>query len=451
MKKLKLASRDGFGSSFGMLLALVGSAVGLGNIWRFPYLVGENGGAAFILIYLFFAVVFCMPLMLCEFVIGRRGGANAVSSFTRLAPGSKWGLAGLITVITPFLILSFYSVIGGWGVEYFFRSVMFDFTAGGDIDFQAMFSDFVSGVWPPIIFALLFFVASAAIVNTGVKNGIEKCSKVMMPVLFFLMLFLAVRSLFLPGAGAGVDYVFKPDFSSVTADTVVSAMGQAFFSLSIGIGILTTFASYSPKTDNMVRSTALTVTFDTLFALIASCAIMPAVFAFGFSPSQGPGLVFIMLPKMFGEMPGGGIVAIVFFFAFFIAAATSAISLLEVVVAYVSEKFGISRRKAVSAVSAAIVPIMVAISLSQGILSDVTVSGMELLSLFDYVTATFMITAGGFIVDVFIGWKLGKKAFVDELTNGGSINLPCRVTDVLFFMIKYVIPVGILVIVLFSL
>ena len=451
MKKLNQASRDGFGSSLGMLLALVGSAVGLGNIWRFPYMVGENGGAAFILIYLFFALVFSLPLILCEFVIGRRGQANAAACFTRLAPGSKWGLAGLLTVLSSFVILSFYSVIGGWGVEYFFKSVRLDFTAKAGTDYAAMFSDFVSGVWPPIIFALLFFVATAAVVSTGVKNGIEKCSKIMMPVLFFLMLFLAVRSMLLPGAGAGIDYVFKPDFSLVTADTVVAAMGQAFFSLSIGIGILTTFASYSPKSDNMVRSSALTVIFDTLFALIASCAIMPAVFAFGFSPSQGPGLVFIMLPKMFGEMPGGGIVAIVFFFAFFIAAATSAISLLEVVVAYVSEKFSISRRKAVFSVSAVLVPIMVAVSLSQGALSGITVGGKNLLDLFDYVTSTFMITAGGFLIVIFTGWKLGKAAFVDEMSNGGTIKLPRRLIDTIFFLIKYIIPVGILAIVVSSL
>ena len=357
----------------------------------------------------------------------------------------------MLTVLSSFVILSFYSVIGGWGVEYFFKSVSLDFTAEAGMDYSAMFSDFVSGVWPPIIFALIFFVATAAVVSTGVKNGIEKCSKVMMPVLFFLMLFLAVRSMLLPGAAAGIDYVFKPDFSLVTADTVVAAMGQAFFSLSIGIGILTTFASYSPKSDNMVRSSALTVIFDTLFALIASCAIMPAVFAFGFSPSQGPGLVFIMLPKMFGEMPGGGIVAIVFFFAFFIAAATSAISLLEVVVAYVSEKFSISRRKAVFSVSAVLVPIMVAVSLSQGALSGLMVGGMNLLDLFDYVTSTFMITAGGFLIVIFTGWKLGKAAFVDEMSNGGTIKLPRRLIDTIFFLIKYIIPVGILAIVVSSL
>lgn len=297
----------------------------------------------------------------------------------------------------------------------------------------------------------IFFLISAAIVSSGVKNGIEKCSKIMMPVLFILMIAIAVCSMLLPGANVGIRYIFRPDFSVVTGKTVIAAMGQAFFSLSLGMGIVLTYASYVKRDENIIRSSLLTISFDTLFALIASCAIMPAVFAFGFEPSAGPGLVFITLPKLFSQMPAGGVAAIVFFFAFLLAAMTSAISLLEVVVAFVVEKFKCSRRKAVAVLSIIFLSVASINSLSQGVLSDIKLFGMNILDFFDYISANFMMTIGAFFIVIFVGWKLGKEAFRDELTNGGSLGIPQKFVDIIFFIIKYIAPLIIFAIVAYSL
>jgi len=448
---MKDTNRDSFGNSFGVLVALAGSAVGLGNIWRFPYLVGENGGAAFIILYVIFALFLSLPIMFSEFVIGRRSQANAVTAFSKLCPGKHWNLAGFLGVMTAFVITSFYSVIGGWGVNYFLKSLLFEFRADAGIDYSQMFSSTVTSVWPPIIYMAIFFLISAAIVSSGVKNGIEKCSKIMMPVLFFLMIAIAVCSVLLPGANAGIRYIFHPDFSAVTGKTVMAAMGQAFFSLSLGMGIVLTYASYVKKDESIIRSSLLTISFDTLFALIASCAIMPAVFAFGFEPSAGPGLVFITLPKLFSQMPAGGIAAIVFFFAFLLAAMTSAISLLEVVVAFVVEKFKCSRKTAVGILSIIFLSIASVNSLSQGVLSDFKIFGMTTLDFCDFISANFMMTIGALFIVIFVGWKLGKPAFQDELTNGGTLRISKRFLNVIFFIIRYIAPLVIISIIACSL
>jgi len=448
---MKESNRDSFGNSFGVLVALAGSAVGLGNIWRFPYLVGENGGAAFIILYVIFALFLSLPIMFSEFVIGRRSQANAVTAFSKLCPGRHWNLVGFLGVLTAFVITSFYSVIGGWGINYFLKSLLFEFKADAALDYSQMFSSTVSSVWPPIIYMAIFFLISAAIVSSGVKNGIEKCSKIMMPVLFFLMIAIAICSMLLPGANAGIRYIFKPDFSAVTGKTVMAAMGQAFFSLSLGMGIVLTYASYVKKSESIIRSSLLTIVFDTLFALIASCAIMPAVFAFGFEPSAGPGLVFITLPKLFSQMPAGGIAAIVFFFAFLLAAMTSAISLLEVVVAFVVERFKCSRKKAVAVLSVIFLSVASVNSLSQGMLSDFKLFGMATLDFCDYISANFMMTIGALFIVIFVGWKLGKEAFKDELTNGGTLRVSFRFVDVIFFIIRYIAPIVIFVIIACSL
>lgn len=446
---MKDSKRDSFASSFGVIVALAGSAVGLGNMWRFPYLVGENGGAAFILIYLLFALVFSLPIMLSEFVIGRRSQANAISAFSKLAPGSKWNFVGVLGVATAFVILSFYFVIGGWSVDYLYKSITFQFTEGAD--FSQMFSTSVTSVWRPLIFTLIFLLATAAIVRIGVKDGIEKCSKVMMPMLFFLILALAIYSMNLPGAKAGIDYIFKPDFSQVTGQTFIAAMGQTFFSLSLGMGVMITYASYIKKDESLTKSSLLTIGFDTAFALIASAAIMPAVFAFGCNPSAGAGLVFQTLPNLFAQMPGGGIIAIIFFAAFLLAALTSSMSILEVLVAYLVEKTKLSRLQANVILTLVFIVICTVNSLSQGILSDVKLFGMTTLDFCDYISANFMMTICALLTVIFIGWRLGKAEFTDELTNGGTLGLSRGFTNFTFFIIKYIAPLVIISIIIFSL
>lgn len=306
------SGRDSFTSSFGVLVALAGSAIGLGNLWRFPYHVGENGGAAFIFIYIGFVFILCLPIMYSEFIIGRRSQRNVFGAFKVLAPGSKWGIVGIFAVLSSLCILSFYSVVGGWSIEYLVKAITFDFTreAGGNLD--TMFSDFVSSPIKPLIWHVVFLLLTALVVIAGIEKGIEKYTKMMMPMLFVMIIIIAIRSVTLEGSKEGINYLFKPDFSKVTFNTLLAALGQAFFSLSIGCGTIMTYASYVKKSKNIVKLSAYTAIADTTFAIIAGCAIMPAVFAFGISPGEGPGLVFITLPKIFAQMPLGGILAIIF-------------------------------------------------------------------------------------------------------------------------------------------
>lgn len=455
MKEYRLIrKRDGFGSSFGLLVALVGSAVGLGNIWRFPYMVGENGGAAFIVIYLFCAFFLAMPIMLGEFVIGRRAGTNAVEAFDKLAPGTKWKVTGLIGVFTAFIMLSFYSVIGGWTLNYLIISLSPSFinAANDSNDFGRIFGEFVSSTYGSIIFTWLFLLITAIIVSRGIKGGIEKSSKIMMPVLFALVVVVAVRSMMLPGAAKGLEYIFKPDFSLVTPDTVLSALGQAFFSLSVGMCCVLTYASYAGKKENILSCSFFTVAADTLFAIIAGCAIMPAVFAFGLNPGEGPGMAFITLPTLFSQMRFGGVIAVIFFFALLLAAVSSAISLQELMISHMMDRFGLSRRKTVLINTACLMAgsTLCALSQGEGLLSGVKILGMDFLSLFDYLTANVFMIIGAILIVIFVGWKMGRDTYEVELTNGGEIKIPSVLLKVSFFFIKYIAPAVILVIAVYS-
>lgn len=443
----KTALKDGFGSSFGVLMALAGSAVGLGNLWRFPYLVGENGGAAFIIIYLAFVFAIGLPIMLAEFVIGRRSQSNAIGAFKKLAPGTLWWLVGVVAVVCCASILSFYCVVGGWSIDYLLKACTFSFTKGGsDEALSAMFGEFVSSPIKPLIFHTIFLLATGAIVVAGVKKGIEKFSKIMMPALFFIIILIAIRSLTLKGAEAGISYLFKPDFSKVTSSTLIAALGQAFFSLSIGSGMVITYGAYAPKNDNMLRTSAGTVTMDTLFAIIAGCAIMPAVFAFGIDPSAGPGLVFVTLPHIFSQMPLGGAIAILFFLTLLLAALTSSISLMEVVIAFGIGELKMKRRTATILAIAILWVLGCLCSLSQGVLSDVKLFGMNIFDFFDYVSANILMLFGGMAVVIFAGWKLGRKVIREELTNNGTIKVPKWLSETLTLLIRFVAPAAIAVI-----
>ena len=440
------AGRDSFGSSFGVLVALAGSAVGLGNLWRFPYLVGQNGGAAFILIYLLFVVLLGLPILFSEFIIGRRSQASARAAFQALAPGEKWGIAGVMAVLCCTLILSFYSVVGGWGVEYLYKSVCLNLTRGDSDHLASQFSSFASSTWRPLVCHTVFLAATAGIVISGVKNGIEKFSKVMMPMLFIIMIAIAARSLTLPGGGEGVSYLFKPDWSKVTSSTFLAALGQAFFSLSLGSGMVITYASYVKKDANILSLGVQTAASDTIFALIAGCAIMPAVFAFGISPSEGPGLVFITLPYIFGQLPLGEYIAIFFFLALLLAALTSSISIMEVIVAFVMEEFQVKRKNAVILVFFGLWLLGGLCSLSLGVLSEWKIFGKTIFDLFDYISANVLMLIGGLIVVIFVGWKLSKQDMRDELTNGGNLHIPNWILNLLGFILRYIAPTAIIII-----
>ena len=444
------AKRDSFASSFGVLVAMAGSAVGLGNLWRFPYLVGENGGAAFILIYLGFVILAGLPVMLAEFVIGRRSQASARGAFQKLAPGSRWGIVGVVGVLCCVFILSFYSVVGGWCTEYLFKAVRFRFTDGDSESLKTMFSSFSASTWLPIINHTVFLGLTAAVVIAGVQNGIEKFSKVMMPLLFLIIIGIAVRSMTLPGSGPGIRFLFQPDWSKVTSQTFLAALGQAFFSLSLGSCMVVTYGSYVKKDANIISLSTQTAAADTLFAIIAGCAIMPAVFAFGISPGEGPDLVFVTLPHIFSQMPLGAAIAIFFFVALLLAALTSSISLLEVIVAFCMEEFKMKRKVAVALVFSVILVLGSLCSLSMGPLSDWKILGKTIFDLFDFISANVLMLLGGLLIVVFAGWKLGKAAVFDELTNGGTHPIPAWLLRTVLFLIRYVAPAALLAIAIFQ-
>ena len=436
-----MQKREHFGSRLAVVLAMAGSAIGLGNIWRFPYQVGQNGGAAFILIYMAACLVLALPIFFAESLIGRRSGSNSFGAMKKLAPGTPWKAVGILTVITPLLLLSYYSVVGGWAVDYFYKAATFSFKGhtGG------MFNSFITSTWGPLISHTLFMILTAGVILMGVKKGIEKFTKITMPMLFVLILVIMIFGLTLPGSWKGVEYLVKPDFSKITAEVVASAMGQAFFSLSLGVGTILTYSSYMHKDDNIVSAGAYTSFSDLMFALLAGFVVMPAVFAAGIKPGEGPGLVFETLPYIFSQMHyTGSIVALLFFLAILVAALTSSISLLEVGVAFLVEEYGWSRRRSTLLLGLLCWVLGVLCCLSFGPLSGVKVLGLSLFDFFDQLCSNWLMPFGGLLFTLFVGWYMNKADVRDELTSGGTRNI--RIFGIAYFLMRYVAPVGILVV-----
>jgi NSS family neurotransmitter:Na+ symporter len=436
-----LHTRDTFGSRLGVIFATVGCAVGLGNVWRFPYMLGSNGGAAFLLIYFLCALLLGLPVMIAEFYIGRHSGRNAVGAFQAIAPGTKWSLIGYNGVLAAFIILGFYSVIAGWTLEYVFQSVAGSFEGKSTDDFNTEFKTFSSSVFRPVLWTLLFVLITHFIVTTGVKNGIERSSKFLMPLLFIILIVLCLRSVTLPDAMAGLEFLFKPDFGKINSSVLLSAMGQAFFSLSVGMGCLITYSSYFSKKTNL-QHTALEVTFiDTLVAILAGIMIFPAVFSFNIEPTAGTELVFITLPNVFGKLFLGNLWACIFFLLLSVAALTSTISLHEVATAYLHEERRMTRKRAALIVSLGVTVLAVLSSLSFGIMKDFTVFGLIFFDLLDYVTAKLMLPLGGMFICIFVGWRIDKKILKAELTNRGTVSFYFFSTY--SFLLKYIAPVAI--------
>lgn len=426
---------------------MAGSAVGLGNLWRFPYLVGENGGAAFIIIYVILSFVICLPIFISEFVIGRRSQENAYSAFRDLSGGSAWRWVGLFTIFVPMVVLSYYSVIGGWSIEYLLKSCTFSFTGGASqASINTFFTNFVTSTWGPLAVHTAFLFLTMLIVVVGIKDGIERFSKVMMPLLFLMVLSIAIYSLTLPGAMAGVDYLFNPDFSKITGKACAAALGQAFFSLSLGFGTILTYASYVDKKEDILFQSTATAASDLMFALVAGLAIMPAVFAFGISPQAGPGLVFETLPYVFGQMPAGGLVAILFFLALLVAALTSSISMLEVAVAYLVEEKKIPRIWACVILFVICWVVGGLCSLSFGPLSHIKIDGGNLFDFFDNLSSNILMTLGSLLTVLFVGWRLKKTDVYDEFTNGGTLSRNAKIFGALWFLIRYICPLAIAII-----
>ena len=434
-------NRVTFGSKIGVILATVGCAVGLGNIWRFPYMLGSNGGAAFLLVYLLCILLLGLPVMITEFFIGRHTNRNAAGAFKELAPGTKWSLIGYNGVLAAFLILGFYSVVAGWTLEYVLQAFSGSLSDKTATDFATDFNNFSTGLIRPIIWTVTFIVLTHVIIISGVKSGIERASKIMMPLLFLFLLILAIRSITLPNASEGLTFLFQPDFSKINSSVILSAMGQAFFSLSIGMGCLITYASYFKKETNL-QTTALQVTIlDTLVALLAGIMIFPAVFSFGITPTAGPELVFITLPNVFAQLPMGSVWSAIFFILLALAALTSTISMHEVATAYVHEEHKMSRNKAAWVVSTGAIILGVLSSLSFGVLKDFTIGGMIFFDFLDYLTAKIMLPLGGMLICIFAGTRVERKVIKAELTNEGTI--PFYFFNTYAFFMKYVAPIAI--------
>lgn len=444
-------SRGNFGSRFAAIMAMAGSAIGLGNIWRFPYMVGQNGGAAFIIVYLFSALFICVPIFISESIIGKRTQLSTFGAMETLAPKGQWKWLGLLTVFTPLIIISYYSVVGGWSIEYLLKSLSFSFTdpAVSQAQHSAIFGEFVSSTWAPLFFHTIFMGVNAFIVMAGVQKGIEKFTKITTPILFVLVVLIMVYSLTLPGATAGVQYMLKPDFSKLTGSAMLSAMGQAFFSLSLGVGCILTYASYLKKEESLLHTSMLTSVFDLVFALIAGFAIMPAVFAAGIEPGAGPGLIFETLPFIFSTMGVSApmlsnIVAILFFVTILFAALTSSVSMLETGVAYLVDEKKMKRSTASLLLFAGCWTLGVFCSLSYGPLSDVHILGASIFDFCDQLTSNFLMSFGALLFAVFAGWKMKKSDLYDEFTNGGTLSGSVKVFGFMYFLIRYVAPLAII-------
>ena len=436
--------RDGFGSKIGIIAAAAGSAIGLGNIYRFPCELGENGGAAFLLIYLVMVVLLGIPVMLSEFVIGRRSQSNAVGAFKKLAPKSAWPIAGYVGILCGFIIFAFYTTVAGWTLEYIFKAVTNSFHGKDLAAMQQDFTDFHNKGWLNVVLQAMFIFLTGYVVFRGVQNGIEKFSKILMPLLLGILVVLGIRSATLPGAQEGLAFLFKPDFSKITGNVLIEALGQGFFSLSLGMGALITYGSYIKKNDNLT-STAFSVVFaDTLVAVLAGVVIFPAAFSFGIRPTAGMGLVFNTIPMIFNQMSGGYIFCIIFFALLAIAALTSTISLLEVMVAFLSEELHINRKKATVEACVASLFLGSFASLSLMDSTPFAFGGKSIFDWMDFVSSNVLLPIGGLLIVLFLGWKLGKQHFYEELTNDGTLKAPFK--KIFFFIIRYLAPLAIIVV-----
>ena len=435
-------SHVSFGSKLGFLAAAVGSAVGLGNIWRFPYELGQNGGFAFLIVYLLCAFLIGWPLMLSEFAIGRMGQANVARAFDNITGTKRWRWVGIMSAICVLLVISFYSVVCGWSLEYVYQAITYQFANQTPLQLSESFTAFTTSTWRPIIWILIFLVINCVIVLGGIQDGIERTAKVLMPCLFVIIVMLCFRSITLPRGMEGLKFLFSPDFSKITPSVILSAMGQAFFSLSLGMGCMLTYGSYISKKAHMGKTAFQVVGMDSLISVLAAMTIFPAVFSMGIDPSKGPELVFITLPNVFNHMPGGYIWGVLFFVLLAIAALTSTISMLEVITAYVSEELKVNRKVTAVVASVLIAILAVCCSLSMGVWSDFTILGYNLFDFFDNFTAKILMPIGGIAVAIFMGWIVDKKRREDELTNNGKRQL--KYLKIYTFLLKYVVPIAIL-------
>jgi len=446
--KAKGVPRDRFITSLGVLTATLGSAVGLGNIWKFPYLTGKNGGAAFLFVYVACTLLIGLPVMISEHLVGRAGRANAIKSL-RTTSSSKlpWWLIGAGGTLAAFLIMAFYTEVAGWVFAYIFKSASGNLLSTDPALTSKAFSDLVSNPTISLLVQWGVLALISIITMMGVSKGIEKVTKRLLPILFGLLLLVGIRSLTLPGASEGLRFLFNPDFSKLSWSMVLVAMGLSFFKLSVGMGTMITYGSYYGDEENIPRNASRVMLADLLVSMLAGVAIFPAVFAFGFSPDAGPSLLFITIPSVFASMPLGNVFMVIFFVLTAIASIGAMLSLLEVPVALMNEELGISRKKATFVTVGLLALVGSTAALSSSVLADTTVFGLTFFDLYDYVSQNILLPAGGLFICLFMGWVWGKPRIQEALSNRGTLQNQ-KVISGFFVLVKYITPVLVLVLLL---
>lgn len=439
-----MSDRSSFTGRIGFVLAAAGSAVGLGNLWRFPYLAAQHGGGIFILVYIILALTFGFSLLATEIAIGRKTKLSPIRAYKKL--NKKFGFLGYLAFIVPVIIFPYYCVIGGWVIKYAVTFISGQAAlAAGD----SYFGDFIGAPISPLVFFLIFLALTALVIILGVQKGIEKISKVLMPVLLVLTIGISIYVLTIDGAMEGLKYYLLPDFSKFSIKTICAAMGQLFYSMSLAMGIMITYGSYSKDDVNLNKSVTQIEVFDTIIALLAGLMVIPAVFVFSGEAglkSGGAGLMFITLPKVFDQMPGGTVIGILFFILVFFAAITSSISLMEAIVSMITDKFKIKRLPAILIVFGVAVLLGIPSSLGNGIWSNIKLLGMDFLTFFDFISNSILMPIVAFCTCLLIGWIVGTKTVTSEITKNGEKFARERLYNV---MIKYVSPVCMLVIIVF--
>ncbi len=443
-----MEKHEQWSSKLGFILAAAGSAIGLGAIWKFPYMTGTNGGAAFFLLFIAFTLFIGAPILIAEFVIGRNAQKDAVNAYKSIAPRSKWFILGWGGVIASVLLLSFYSVVGGWILSYLGRSILGEITGIAGSNYESLFNNIIANPVESIISQLLFLLLTIGVVQGGIKKGIERASKYMMPALFIIFIILAIRSLTLDGAMEGVKFFLQPDFSKITGESVLLALGQAFFALSVGTSVMVTYASYLPKNENLMKSGFSVVGLNILISLLAGLVIFPAVFALGYDPASGPGLVFVILPAVFNELAFGGFFMTIFMVLLLFATLTSAFSILEIIVAVISKENPEKRKS--SAWLAGFITFLVGIpsALSYGVLKDVHIAGKTFFDLADYLVSNLALPLGSLFISIFVGHIMDKNMVRQELQRGSK--LKSWMFNGWYMIIRYLCPLAILLVFLNS-
>lgn len=443
-----MKTQEQWTSKLGFILAAAGSAIGLGAIWKFPYVAGTNGGAIFFLIFILLTLFIGAPILIAEFVIGRAAQKDAISAYKQLAPRSNWHFLGILGVIASIILLSFYSVVGGWILSYLWRSVTGAFSGLGQADYDTLFENTIGNPVEAIIAQFLFMLLTIWVVQGGVQKGIEKANKYMMPSLFILFIVLAIRSTTLSGASAGIEFLLKPDFSKVTGETLLLALGQSFFALSVGISVMVTYASYLSKSEHIMKSAFSVVGLNILISLLAGLVIFPAVFALGFEPDAGPGLVFVVLPAVFNEMIFGGVFLTIFLVLLLFATLTSAFSILEIVVAVMVKKDSGQRKKASWIAGLLIFIVGIPSALSFGSLAHITIFNKSIFDFADFIVSNVSLPLGALFISLFVGYRIPRKLVQKELELGTK-GLG-YLFNVWYFIIRYIVPVGIILVFLNS-